>query len=208
MDAYRSERQPTYPELPCVKLEDLTAQRRSRHRKMVLTLMLGLLVGLTGRLETWAAPMGLDFQAKGIGLADTGGEVHTLAGSLAKGPLVVLFYRGQWNIHCRETLISVGQKFERLRTLGANVIAISAEDPSVSRDFIEAQKLPFPLLSDPDLEVSRQWGVVMEESTVAKPAAYVLSQTGHVAFRHVSEYLGDTADLDAVVKAVIELSKR
>ena len=75
MDAYRSERQPTYPELPCVKLEDLTAQRRSRHRKMVLTLMLGLLVGLTGRLETWAAPMGLDFQAKEIGLADTRGEL-------------------------------------------------------------------------------------------------------------------------------------
>ena len=208
MDGYASDRTPTYPEMPCVKLEDLTTQRRSRWRKMALTLMLGLLVGLTGRLETWASPTGIDFRAKKIGLMDTAGHVHGLAGSLSKGTLVVLFYRGQWNTHCRQTLTEVKGIHDRLQSLGANVVAISADEAPMSYQLSQSLKLPFPLLSDPDLDVSKQWGVAMHGDNVAKPAAYVLSRTGHVAFRHVSEHLGDTVKVSEILKAVVSLSKQ
>jgi peroxiredoxin Q/BCP len=48
------------------------------------------------------------------------------------------------------------------------VLGISRDSPDAQRRFKEKYQLPFPLLSDPDAEVHRAWGVWKEKNMYGK----------------------------------------
>jgi len=48
------------------------------------------------------------------------------------------------------------------------VLGISRDSPDAQRRFKEKYQLPFPLLSDPDAEVHKAWGVWKEKNMYGK----------------------------------------
>jgi peroxiredoxin Q/BCP len=48
------------------------------------------------------------------------------------------------------------------------VLGISRDPPDAQRRFKDKYQLPFPLLSDPDAEVHRAWGVWKEKNMYGK----------------------------------------
>jgi peroxiredoxin Q/BCP len=48
------------------------------------------------------------------------------------------------------------------------VVGISKDSPAAQRKFKEKYELPFPLLSDPDTEVQKAWGVWKEKNMYGK----------------------------------------
>lgn len=63
------------------------------------------------------------------------------------------------------------------------VYGISTDDVASQRAFVEAQKLQYKLLSDPDGSVATKYGVLMDGRPFAKRVTFVLDDQG--ILRHI-----------------------
>ncbi len=95
-------------------------------------------------------------------LLDSGGKTVTSDDLLKKGPLVVTFYRGAWCPFCNLYLRSLQRNAPKFKEYGANIVAISVEPADRSLGVAQNNKLDFSVLSDPNFEVARKFGIVYE----------------------------------------------
>jgi peroxiredoxin len=82
------------------------------------------------------------------------------------------------------------------------VYGISVDTPEQNRAMLEKLLLPFSLLSDPDGEVSRLYGVWHEEQAIARPAIFVLDRNGVVRYAYVGDDFADRPGDEAVWRAL------
>jgi peroxiredoxin len=78
---------------------------------------------------------------------------------LAQGPLVVSFYRGVWCPYCNMELQALQEALPLFRELGANLVAISPQNPVNSRKSVRTNALGFPILSDPGNATAAAFGL-------------------------------------------------
>src|SRR5512143_1836674 len=93
-------------------------------------------------------------------LPDATGRSVDSKSLLARGPLVISFYRGAWCPYCNLELRAWQQHLPELRALGATLVAISPQTPDASLSLAEKHALAFPVLSDLGNRVARQFGIV------------------------------------------------
>jgi peroxiredoxin len=113
------------------------------------------------------AATGIDRSAKQIGdrapavrLRDQHGENFDIADLLAKGPVVITFYRGGWCPFCNLELKAYQAALPRIAAAGASMVAISPEKPDDTVSTAEKNALSFPVLSDVGQQVGKAFGVV------------------------------------------------
>ena len=75
------------------------------------------------------------------------------------------------------------------KAAGAEVLAISTDSPHVHQAWMEFAlgKLAFPLASDMTHQVSRDYGVLLEEQGVAQRGLYVIDPKGVVRYEVVHD---------------------
>jgi peroxiredoxin len=99
-------------------------------------------------------------QAADFILPDALGVAMKLSHLLAQGPVVMVFYRGQWCPYCHLTLRAYQQAWPHIQARGASLVAISPQTPDHSRTLVEKLELTFAVLSDMGNQVARQFGLV------------------------------------------------
>src|SRR6201998_2179833 len=99
-------------------------------------------------------------RAPDIRLRDQHGEIFDVATLLAKGPVVVTFYRGGWCPFCNLELKAYQAVLPRIAAAGAGLVAISPEKPGDTVSTAEKNALSFPVLSDVGHVVGKAFGVV------------------------------------------------
>ena len=99
-------------------------------------------------------------QAPEIILPDARGNSFEVATLLAKGPVVVTFYRGGWCPYCNLELKAYQAVLPRIAAAGASLVAISPEKPDDSLSTAEKNALTFPVLSDVGQKVGKAFGLV------------------------------------------------
>ncbi|NDI36797.1 peroxiredoxin-like family protein [Chengkuizengella sediminis] len=82
-----------------------------------------------------------------------GEEVH-LYEELNKGPVILSFYRGEWCPYCNLEVRAYQQKINEITELGAQLFAISPEEPNYSLTLKEKHDLSFQVLSDIGSKIS------------------------------------------------------
>ena len=92
-------------------------------------------------------------------LKDADGKTVSLSELLVQGPLIVSFYRGVWCPYCNMELQALQDALPAFRELGAQLVAISPQNAVNSRKSIRANKLDFPILSDPGNETAAAFGL-------------------------------------------------
>ena len=92
-------------------------------------------------------------------LNDPDGKPVSSAGLLAKGPLIVTFYRGVWCPYCNMELQALEETLPEFQKLGATLVAVSPQLPVNSRRSQRENKLTFPILSDPKNGVADSFGL-------------------------------------------------
>ncbi len=113
----------------------------------------------------------------GDALPDTSLRLHQYLG---EGPLLVLFYTEAGTPTCTQQLCAFRDDEEMLLELGASVVAISSDQDDEITRFREEQRLPFPMLSDPELEAARAFGVDDAASKRTQRAAFVADAEGAI----------------------------
>lgn len=112
-------------------------------------------------------------------------SLHEIRGSNA---LVLLFFRGAFCATSRRDLLAWGDIHERIRWLGADIVAISVDEPSELSRLKERLELPFALLSDQDFSISELYGIYASDEIEAgpqphgEPATFVLDDAGRIIY--------------------------
>ncbi|KLL12467.1 MULTISPECIES: peroxiredoxin-like family protein [Protofrankia] len=97
-------------------------------------------------------------------LPDVHGADVTLSTLLARGPIVVVFYRGAWCPYCNLQLNAFQTALDDIEAAGATLVAISPQTPDSSLTFTEQQQLRFTVLSDVHNTVARAYGLVFRQA--------------------------------------------
>ena len=92
-------------------------------------------------------------------LADQDGAMINAHDMLAKGPMVLSFYRGVWCPYCNMELQALQEALPEFQALGAQLVAISPQTKVNSRKSQRQNQLAFPILSDPENRTAAEFGV-------------------------------------------------
>lgn len=136
-------------------------------------------------------------QAPDFRLPDArGGEVE-LAELRARGPVVVVFYRGPWCPYCNLQLAAFPDALGDITAAGASLVAISPQTPDSSLTHAARAGLEFHVLSDVGNRVAREYGLVF---TQAETSTAVSREIG----LELRDYNGnDSHELPAASTSVI-----
>lgn len=142
-------------------------------------------------------------------LNDPDGKLVSSKDLLAKGPLVVTFYRGVWCPYCNLELQALQDALPEIEKRGASLVAVSPQTAPNSRKSQRDNKLSFPILSDEQSKVAASFGlrfslpdylVDLYKSfkndlpafnndpawVLPMPARYVIAQDGTIAYAEIN----------------------
>ena len=140
--------------------------------------------------------------APALKLADAEGEIFDLDVALGQGPVVVVFYRGDWCPKCKAQLEALGAAKADFEAKGAQVVAVSIDPAEKSKAFASATGFDAPILVDADLAAIRAWGVEDVGHDIAKPATFVVGKDKKLRYRHIGENPGDRPAIDEILAAI------
>jgi len=140
-------------------LENLRKLQQTQLPPLALTLFDQLIRDLkTQGLEEKAVKVGDEIPA--FSLPDALGNPVSSGELLTRGPLVVVFYRGAWCPYCNLELKALQDNLSEIRSLGAQLVAISPMTPDNSLSLAEKHGLDFSVLSDRGLRVASEFRLV------------------------------------------------
>lgn len=80
---------------------------------------------------------------------------------------------------------------EEYQKQGIQIVAISVDPPEESLELAKKKKIPFPLLSDPQMRVISAYGVAEAEAELAVPSVFLVSQKGVILWQHIGESISN-----------------
>lgn len=84
----------------------------------------------------------------------------TSASLLAKGPVLITFYRGDWCPYCNLALRALQKHAPAFEAKGVTLVAISPQMPDMGMSTQEKNELKFAVLSDAGNALAKQLGIL------------------------------------------------
>jgi peroxiredoxin len=148
---------------------------------------------------------------------------------LAKGPLVISFYRGDWCPYCRAMLAALQAALPRIAATGGRLVALTPDSGGRPLANKRRQRLTFEVLSDTDYAVGLQFGVVFQVPEayrrrlaaeginlperhgsggwlIPMPASFVADRGGIIRYAFVDGDFTRRAEPEAIVAVLRELA--
>jgi len=140
-------------------------------------------------------------------LYDMDKKERSLSEFLVKGKkTIVAFYPGAFTGACDKEMCAFRDMFTDLQKLNANLVGISVDPPFVAKEFATKYGLGFPLLSDFDRKVTREYGLTWKNLggvngyEVANRSVFILDETGRVTYSWVAPNPGVLPDFEEIKK--------
>ncbi|MGE3468513.1 MAG: peroxiredoxin-like family protein [Pyrinomonadaceae bacterium] len=185
---------------------------------------------ITTQEEAARSAIGVGSMMPGFTLRDSLGNTVKSKDLLAKGNLVLVFYRGAWCPFCNTYLRTLQKNLSKIRENGGELVAISAENADLGMALAKKNDLSFTVLSDPDLGTARKFGIVYQlpgetderyksrgldvakNNGTDKPelpisATYVVNSMGEIVFAHIDADYKKRAEPDAIIGALAKIGK-
>src|SRR3954469_12152919 len=115
-------------------------------------------------------------EAPAFSLPDADGNTVSL-GEFAGRKLVVYFSPAASTPGCTKQACDFRDSLAELGGAGLDVVGISPDKPEKLAKFRDAEKLTFPLLSDPERNVLTEWGAFGEKTMYGKTVHGVIRST-------------------------------
>ncbi|WMN12971.1 peroxiredoxin-like family protein [Marivirga salinae] len=157
---------------------------------------------------------------------DADGNTFNLKTSLKEGPVVLLFYRGQWCPVCNHHLSQLQENLDLIKNKGAKVIAVSPEKQENLQKTKSQTGAEFTLLYDKNYKISEDFDVAFvpkeqlielydtrldadlenahsdNSKRIPVPATFIIDQDGRVAWRHFDRDYKKRASAEEIMKAL------
>jgi peroxiredoxin Q/BCP len=115
------------------------------------------------------------------------GQPVRLSEELSRGPVVLFFYPRAMTPGCTKESCHFRDLEVEFAAVGAGRLGISADPVQRQRQFAEKNGFEFPLLSDPDRAVARQYGVRRPGPLFNRRATFVIAADGRLVAEIRSE---------------------
>jgi peroxiredoxin len=149
---------------------------------------------------------------------------YSLADSLKKGPVVLIFYRGQWCPVCNRHLSNLQDSLKLIYDKGATVIAVSPEKPLLLNKTAEKTGAQFTLLYDKDYKICDAFDVTFQPEKKTRfiynnalgadlknahsddserlpvPATFVINKEGIIVWRQFDINYKNRSNVDDILK--------
>lgn len=158
-------------------------------------------------------------------LKDADGVPQSSADLLARGPLVLSFYRGVWCPYCNLELQALQAFLPTVLENGASLLAISPQIAANSRKAQRINELQFPILGDPRNDVAAAFGLRFQlpdylielyknlrndlptfnddpSWTLPMPARFVIGQDGVIRYAEVNPDYTQRPEPEAMLDAL------
>ncbi|MDP1570610.1 MAG: redoxin domain-containing protein [Vicinamibacterales bacterium] len=136
-------------------------------------------------------------------------EPVTLSTLVQAGPVVIAFFPAAFSGTCTAELCTFRDSLPALTAVNAQVVGISVDTFFALKGFADAQGFGFPLLSDFNKEVIRDYGVFNPDMIglkgIAKRSVFVVDRQRVVRHREVLEDARNEPDYAAVQAALAAL---
>ena len=130
----------------------------------------------------------------------------SLSSYRGKSNVVLLFFPFAFTGVCTEETCSVRDDLASYKDLNAQVLGISVDSPFAQEAMALKEGLNFPLLSDFNKVVSKEYGVLYEDfigfAGVSKRSAFVISKDGIITFASSSDDPKQLPDFEAIKSAL------
>ncbi|SMD45398.1 Peroxiredoxin [Aquiflexum balticum DSM 16537] len=154
---------------------------------------------------------------------DQNGKTQKLDDLLKEGPVVLVFYRGQWCPICNRHLSALNDSLNAIYEKGAKVVAISPERPEYIRQTIEKTNAGFTLLYDEGYRISESFDVAFlpdfatrasyntalkadlkdahsdDSQRLPIPATFIINQDKKVVWRHFDPNYRNRASVNDIL---------
>lgn len=161
-------------------------------------------------------------------LKDSNGKLVSSKSLLKQGSMVLTFYRGSWCPFCNTYLRKLGQRMPDIKAAGGNLVAISVENPDASMAVAKKNEVLFPVLSDPNLDVARKFGIVyqmppdtderykkngldvakhnaMEKPELPLAVTYIINKRGVITYAFIETDYKKRAEPDEIIENLKKL---
>ena len=125
---------------------------------------------------TDAARLEVGQRAPGFSLPDADGNTVRLSDFKGRA-VIVYFYPAASTPGCTKQACTFRDSLAGLNGAGIDVVGISPDKPEKLAKFRDAEKLTFPLLSDPERKVLTAWGTFGEKKMYGKTVQGVIRST-------------------------------
>lgn len=126
----------------------------------------------------------------------------TLSAALRHGPVVLAFVPAAFSSVCTSEMCAFRDSIAALDNSKAQVFGVSTDTFFALKAWADQQRFDFPLLSDYNKDVIRQYGVVNPDmiglKDIAKRAVFVIGADGTVKHREVLEDARNEPDYDKI----------
>ncbi len=141
---------------------------------------------------------------------DQNGKSINLKNQLTHGPVVLVFYRGEWCPYCNKQLKELEDSLKMITDKGATVIAVSPETRENVLKTIGKTKAKYSIISDDKMRIMsaykvafaldeelvkkyKGYGINLEEkngnngNNLPVPAVYIIDKNGKIKYSHYDE---------------------
>lgn len=160
-------------------------------------------------------------------------EINTddfmLSEALSKGPVVLIFYRGYWCPYCTKHLEALEEDLQRIRDLGAQVVAITPEGGEGREKTIDKSQWSSTIIHDHERSIMTDYGVLFrvssgydrkiktllftdiadnneeDEAYLPIPATYVIGTDAKIKYVHHDSNYRQRASIEDIVGALKSL---
>jgi peroxiredoxin len=144
----------------------------------------------------WAAQT-LSGPAPGFSLQSSDGQQVSLAS--LKGKVVMVNFWATWCVPCRQEMPHLQALYDRYNSLGFELLAVNVEKNNAegARKWLEERPVTFPVLFDPNNEVTKLYKVQTMPSTV------LVARDGTMRFIHHGYKPGYESEYQTQVRALL-----
>jgi peroxiredoxin (alkyl hydroperoxide reductase subunit C) len=112
---------------------------------------------------------------------------------------VLFFYPADFTFVCPTELGDMADKYDELQKMGVEVYSVSTDTHFVHKAWHDAsetiKKIKFPMLADPTGQLTRAFGVHIEEAGLAYRGTFLINPEGKIILAEVSDNsIGRNAD--------------
>ncbi|HSL01537.1 MAG TPA: redoxin domain-containing protein [Rubrobacteraceae bacterium] len=144
-------------------------------------------------------------EAREFNLPSAQGGQLRLSMRTARGPVVVVFFRGVWSEEDLAYFKALAAKEDEINYAGASVVGVGILEPEEAREFVRETGMKSYILYDYVRVTTRQWGLLekdKEHGEYARPTVFIVGGDHKIA----QSWIGERPAVEEILAKITEIT--